>query len=58
MTGNSVTGLDQECIEVDCFDVNGGECSAGRVADNYVVGSTDDNDVRSGIVCNHGNWND
>jgi hypothetical protein len=54
VTGNTVIGIGSDCIDVDCLV----GCTAGLVADNYVEGSTNDDDVRSGIVCNHGNWND
>lgn len=54
VTGNTLAACYYDCIEVDCL----GGCTAGRVADNFVDGSTDDDDVRSGIVCNRGNWND
>jgi hypothetical protein len=53
VTGNTVIGCADDCINVDCLS----GCTKGRVADNYVDGATDDDDVRGGIVCNHDSWN-
>jgi parallel beta-helix repeat protein len=46
LIGNTVIGCADDCMDIDC----GGGCTAGLVADNYINGATDEDDVRSGVV--------
>jgi hypothetical protein len=59
VTGNTAIGCSDDCINVYCNDKaqndddddGVGVCTAGRVADNFIDGSADDDDVRVRIVC-------